>query len=958
MPVPKATENTITSHLKEELEKLNIRAEPFVNISTPDGRREVDLYVKNSGVYLCEAKFTERELINALEKIQNNYLRWRRYLGINGCFSILYPEELAKPMPIEVLRDVIKETKFRLVEVFPPEDTRKSFCVIEGNLSEIARELAKQVLTPPEYVGPSIDWILRALRSSAEYITIGLRHLMGEQLEDLFGGEHVFRNILLYERGEYPLEDLRLATAYLLVTQLLFYHVLSRKRRGELPELPDRITQPENLESYFGEALKLNYRSIFSYNVASRIPPRYVSQINTIISVIKALTPEKVGGDLLGTIFHDLIPSDIRKSVAAYYTNVIAAELLATLAIDSYEEKVADFAVGSGGLLVAAYRRKRYLLELEKEFTQEDHTKFVENDLLGVDVMPFAASIAACNIALQTPEFLTDKVNIAIWDSTELTPGLKIPSVASIKFVLKGQTQLGMFTEGSGMKKGAVSLKEQEIPEEIKLGFYDVIIMNPPFTRQERVKQIPDEYKKILIDRFSDYNEYLHGQLGYYGYFILLADRFLKTEGRIALVLPAAFLRLKSTAGLRRFLLQNYKIKYIIYGDLNFSEATWRREILLIARKREPHASNNKENVTFFVKLQNFPETFEEARKMAEEIRSQSCTENVYLQLVRHEELAKDLDWFRFLVRSITDIWDYIKNESRKLTTFENLTRSLNIRVRRGIETSRGMDVHAVAILGDESRALRKKDRWVVDKVEGDNLVVRHRYLKFKTMILPLSAVVPWLRTVANNEYMDLTGEKLDFLLCKDFGDASDFLGGSSLRKLLPRWKEYVRNRMGNLVILRRFVVPAPGTVHLCYYSKDQIGAPGMAWIASVKDDDVAKILCVWFNSSIHLAQILSRRVEDVWIDVHKYILSDFMVPDIKSLSSREKKRLLNLFEKFRKKQFPSLVDQYRMEKNLKEEIDRVLLEIMGFANEEIDKILRQLYSVLKTELQKLLEIM
>lgn len=55
-------------------------------------------------------------------------------------------------------------------------------------------------------------------------------------------------------------------------------------------------------------------------------------------------------GDLLGTIFHDLIPFETRKSVAAFYTNVLAAELLAWLAIDRPDAKVADFAVGSGGL--------------------------------------------------------------------------------------------------------------------------------------------------------------------------------------------------------------------------------------------------------------------------------------------------------------------------------------------------------------------------------------------------------------------------------------------------------------------------------------------------------------------------------------------------------------------------------------------------------------------------------
>ena len=959
MPVPKATENTITTHLKAELEELGLKAEAFLSISTPAGRREVDLYVENAGIYLCEAKFTERELIKALEKIQNDYMKYRKFLGINGCFSILYPEELSEPMPLEVLKELISRLNFKLIEVFPPEDTRKSFHVVKGTLSEIARELAKQVLTPPEYVEPSVEWILRALRDSAEYITIGLRHLMGEQLEDLFGGEHVFRNILLYEKGEYPVEDLRIATAYLLVTQLLFYHVLSQRRRGQLPELPDQINRPEDLRYYFEKALKLNYRAIFAYDVVSRIPRKYTNQINTIISVIKALSPEKVGGDLLGTIFHDLVPGEVRKSVAAFYTNVLAAELLAFLAIDSPDAKVADFAVGSGGLLVAAYRRKRQLLKERKgSFTQEDHTKFVEEDLLGVDVMPFAASIAACNLALQAPEFLTNKVNIAVWDSTELTPGTTIPSVAGIKYVLRGQTQLKMFMEESEMIKGVVTLREEEEPDRITLGHYDVIIMNPPFTRQERVRSIPEEYKQVLMDRFSDYKEYLHGQMGYYGYFILLADRFLKEGGRLALVLPAAFLRLRSTQGLRTFLLKHYDIEYIIYSNLNFSEATWRREILFVARKRKDVISDPGKRHALFVRLMELPRSFEEARSMAEQIRSGVSSDRIMLRSVSYEELAEceNLDWFKFIIGGISEVWESIKERAKNLIRFGELISSLGARIREGIESRKGMKIHAVLILSDESRARRKKDRWIAEKVRKEDLIVRDRYMKLKALKIPLHAVIPWIRTVADNAFMDLTNEKLDYLVVQRFADIEEFLEDEELIKVLPRWKDYVKDRLGNLIVLRRFVIPAPGTIHLSYYSETPIGAPGMAWIINI-DDEVAKILCLWFNSSLNLAQALSLRVEDAWIDIHKYILERFMVPDVTQLSSEEKRLLISTFNKVRKMVFPSLFDQYMMEKNPKEEIDRAFLKILGFDENEINDILRELYAALREELSRLRDI-
>jgi len=119
---------------------------------------------------------------------------------------------------------------------------------------------------------------------------------------------------------------------------------------------------------------------------------------------------------------------------------------------------------------------------------------------------------------------------------------------------------------------------------------------------------------------------------------------------------------------------------------------------------------------------------------------------------------------------------------------------------------------------------------------------------------------------------MNLT-DKVDFVVIKDFVGADKFFIGerASLRVILPKWQKYVNERMGNLTILRRFPINAPGIIHLCYYSSKPLAGPGMTWVATVPDEE-AKILCLWFNSSLHLAQALSERVEDIWLDIHKYI--------------------------------------------------------------------------------------
>jgi hypothetical protein len=189
--IPKVTEDTISVMLRDELEKRNVSAQVFIEIRTPAGYRKPDVYCQNGGIYVIEAKFKERDLWKAVAKIQNDYIRYSRFLNLNGGFAILYPDELSKPLPREVIKQLAKTLKFKVIMMFLPEDKRRNFHVVEGTLTEIADELAKQILKPPEFIEPSIEYIINTLRDVANVITTGLRDLSGEQLQNLFGGKDV-----------------------------------------------------------------------------------------------------------------------------------------------------------------------------------------------------------------------------------------------------------------------------------------------------------------------------------------------------------------------------------------------------------------------------------------------------------------------------------------------------------------------------------------------------------------------------------------------------------------------------------------------------------------------------------------------------------------------------------------------------------------------------------------------
>ncbi|MDH5779024.1 MAG: N-6 DNA methylase [Candidatus Bathyarchaeota archaeon] len=934
--IPKPTEDTVTNLLANELEKYQVKTETFPTISTPGGIRKPDVWCVNSGAYPIEAKFKEGDLINAIAKVQNDYLKWYDVLGIKGGFAILYPEELSKPMHSDVLMKLAHEVEFKAVAMFPPKDTRKSFTVYKGTLSEIAKILAEHVLAPPDYVEPSTDYIIKALRDSATYITVTLKYLSGKELEDIFGGEQVFKNILQYEEQRYPLESLRLASAYLLINQLLFYQVLSRRMPDKFPEIDaDHIRRPADLNDYFKTVLNVNYKTIFSYDVASRIFTGFTDQIRAVINVIKGLGPEKVGGDLLGTIFHDLVPLNVRKNVAAFYTNVLAAELLAWLSVDTYDAKVADLAVGSGGLLVAAYRRKRHLLENEREFTAEDHRRFAEQQLLGIDIMPFAANVAACHLSLQSPEYFTNRVNVAIWDSTELEPDQRIPSIAALEFVMKGQASLEGFMEAKPRGKGVVSLTG-ETAEEIQLENYDVVMMNPPFTRQERM---PKQYKVTLNDRFKDYPEQLHGQMGYYGYFILLSDRFLEENGTMALVLPATALHARSTTGIRKLWSEKYHIKYIIatWQRLAFSESVLFREVLLVGKRMRPPPTA----VTKVCVLKKLPDRTFKAREVANRIRTVEQDyedDEIVIKIHPYSKFTEDItDWHRFISLSNLKLADLLQEalSSDRLTFLSSISKT----ERSDLEHFKFRSFHGF-ILNDVKRLKRRNDHWFLHRIEHGSIVARHRKLRHRVQV-PADCLARALRRHSYVDTIDVS-ENSDHLILAWFDKIKEMarypLSSKELetldKKIVGSWKRKFERRKAHLLLSRRLFLSSPGTCAIAFYSEEPVVGINFWSLLDVERED-AKIIALWLNSSLSILQLLYIGVacEGPWMTLHSYMLNNLSVLNPKKITKEERKRLLKIFDEIKNISLPSITEQLSEKNNVRKTIDKALFDILGYEN-------------------------
>ncbi len=324
-------------------------------------------------------------------------------------------------------------------------------------------------------------------------------------------------------------------SSYLLFNQLLFYYVYQKLTKNKLQELND-IKNIKDIQTYFDAIRRIDYKAIYQVDILRHIPNKkdVVDVLNDVLGAIRLLRAEYITHDLAGRFFHDLIPFEVRKILAAFYTHPSSADLLAGLTIDSWDETVIDISCGSGTLLVSSYQTKRrlYLESHHSENLKRIHRQFLEQDITAIDIMPFASHITAINLAMQDIEQPTNLVRIASTDSLDLAnslkslaftkgKGLKISSFeSSIQQTLTGDHILN---------KSGGSVSVQGAGKDFYLKPNDIVIMNPPFSDRERMpKEMRDK-----INNNEVLNKVCGSQVNLWGLFIALSDLFLKVNGKM-----------------------------------------------------------------------------------------------------------------------------------------------------------------------------------------------------------------------------------------------------------------------------------------------------------------------------------------------------------------------------------------------------------------------------------------
>ena len=352
--------------------------------------------------------------------------------------------------------------------------------------------------------------------------------------------------------------------------------------------------------------------------------------------------------DLTGRIFQRLIAD--RKYLATFYTLPASAALLARLAVAKMEGvdwsddqaignlRIGDFACGTGALLSAVYDQIAARHERTGGDSADLHRAMMEEVLYGCDVMPSAIHITGSTLSGAHP-------NVGFGQSRLYTMPYGRQEDGTVKIgsleLLQSSSAMTLFnTSDPALRTGSAGEETAaQVLVDVPDGGFDLVIMNPPFTRATNHE---GAHADVTNPAFAAFNatrndqtrmgsrinqlgrdSCYHGNAGIASAFAALGHKKLKHGGVLAMVLPLSAAAGLSWQKFRQMLAKDYTDLTVFSiaangRDMSFSSDTGMAECLVIAHKIDKKANSDRRG--HFVSLAARPQGFVQASAVAQNV--------------------------------------------------------------------------------------------------------------------------------------------------------------------------------------------------------------------------------------------------------------------------------------------------------------------------------------------------
>ena len=436
-------------------------------------------------------------------------------------------------------------------------------------------------------------------------------------------------------------------TAYLLVNKILFYNLLQAKRPHELDplEIPEGLTKgallQSTLQAYFNQVLKIDYETIYTTDFIDTIAfpdvKEVVKEIKDLVDFRKRYDFSKLGYDIIGRIFERLIPQDVRHNLGQYFTNADVVDLILRFCLHHEDDKVLDPACGAGTFLVRAYQHKKMMNQ------RKEHERILDS-LWGNDIAKFPAHLSTINLAINDLSVDKNYPNIIKEDFFALRVGSDGFDPVNYRKV----------------RAKTLGVTEREV---IYPRWFDVIVGNPPYTRQEEIPKIGVDKEKLIENALLDPKHKkiaaISKRAGIHAYFFVHGTKFLKDGGYFGFIVSNSWLDVEYGKGLQEFFLKNYKIVAIIESKVErwFEEADINTCIVILQKCKDKNERN--ENLVRFVYLkQPLRHFIPPAQDMWEkQIERLNVIDKLKRTIFAHNDFYEN-DELRIFPKSQKELWD------------------------------------------------------------------------------------------------------------------------------------------------------------------------------------------------------------------------------------------------------------------------------------------------------------
>ncbi|MDM8518714.1 hypothetical protein QUF64_01600 [Anaerolineales bacterium HSG6] len=637
--------------------------------------------------------------------------------------------------------------------------------------------------------------------------------------------------------------------------------------------------------------------------------------------------------DLMGRVYHRLLAE--AKYLGIFYTTIPAASLLAKLALhdmilplDSPETsvpewhdmerigqlRVADLSCGTGTLLMATADAlaDKYINAATADGQQPDtaalHQTMLEQVLHGYDVLPSAVHLTASTLALRAP-----RIDFKHFNLFSLPLGGDEHRLGSLEFLPDDSITFQQYQHDHGDETITATMPK-----------LDLCIINPPFTRSVGGNllfgSLTDQERRPMqkkLGKMVRKPEVLASTIAGLGaIFVATADQHLKVGGRLALVLPKAFISGVAWEATRKLLRHRYRVDHLITSHdparWNFSESTELSEVLVVATKLNENDLKTiaASKQSFRVKNQPTPEW--ETKKQPQ-IRATSAP-----SLEGEPSLVQDN-------QSVVavNLWHNPANNFEALALATSLTHNMPV-------PTGGVDRIPLRVghkrVGEAVRMpwshLQGKSSWMLPCAFAQADLIQAAYhLEQGGLWMPNQGVVAHIplrrlgdlgqlgpdrrdihdactHSEARTDYPAFWGQSAKVNSLEQ--TANKYLTPLTERKPGRPWPNFERlwSRSGRLLLLERLRLNTQSVVAVrC----PQPVLSNMWWefschadLISKKNliaDEVEKTLALWFNSSLGLLSLLAHRQETqgAWVAFKKPTLTNLPVLDVTNLTADQR---------------------------------------------------------------------